>query len=208
MNVSRSIPLLETIRALVAVFVGTACGCSALLFPLAPAAATAIRFPDEVYPYNVLEQDVAVVLREFGQNLGVRVKLSPKATGTVKGKLPRLPALGFLNHICRTYGLEWYYDGATLHVSAVSEEVTRFLPLDKSESPRPLIDSLKQLSFYDERYPLRTGPDNASVVVLGPPVYVSLVEQTLLSMQGGVPTQTTVYRGGAVSVEKFGQVAK
>ena len=100
--------------------------------PLAASALAApMQLPDGIYPYSVLDQDVTAVLREFGQNLGLRVKLSPKVSGTVKGKLPRLPALEFLNHVCQMYGLEWYYDGATLHISSVSEETTRFLPLHK-----------------------------------------------------------------------------
>ena len=172
----------------------------------APAFAAPMQLPDGIYPYSVLDQDVTAVLREFGQNLGLRVKLSAKVSGTVKGKLPRLPALEFLNHVCQMYGLEWYYDGATLHISSVSEETTRFLPLQKTVLLPVLVESLKKLSFYDERYPIRTGAGGASVIVTGPPVYAALIEQTLL-MQGGVPKQTIIYRGGSVTIEKFGSEA-
>ncbi len=165
-----------------------------------------MQLPDGIYPYSVLDQDVTAVLREFGQNLGLRVKLSPKVSGTVKGKLPRLQALEFLNHVCQMFGLEWYYDGATLHISSVSEETTRFLPLQKAVLLPVLIESLKKLSFYDERYPIRTSAGNTSVIVTGPPVYAALIEQTLL-MQGGVPKQTIIYRGGSVTIEKFGSEA-
>ncbi len=181
-------------------------GYCALAFLPSPVTAAALRLPDEIYPYSVVEQDIAVVLREFGQNVGVRIKVSPKVNGSVKGKLPQLRALDFLNHLCQTYGLEWYFDGSTLHISSTSEEVTRFLPINKPLTPAKLIENLKQLSFYDERFPVRTGPDGASVVVSGPPVYVDLVEQTLSSTPNGIseiPTQTVIYRGPNVSVERF-----
>lgn len=197
-------------RMLFSFVVFGAVGCCVLFFLPLPVSAAAIRFPDGIYPYSIVEQDIAVVLREFGQNLGIRVKLSPKVSGAVKGKLPPLPALGFLNHLCQTYGLEWYFDGSTLHISSISEEVTRFLPLNKSNSPATLIDTLKQLSFYDERYPLRPGPDDLSIVVTGPPVYVGLIEQTLSALPQGaaVPAQTVIYRGASVSVEQFGATSK
>ncbi len=206
MNVSRSVSPPALARKLATAFVvaGWIWGLPLSLFPSALAAP--LQLPEGIYPYSVLNQDVTAVLREFGQNLGLRVKLSTKVSGTVKGKLPRLQALEFLNHVCQMYGLEWYYDGAALHVSAVSEETTRFLPLHRALSLPALIESLKRLSFYDERYPIRADAGKASVIVTGPPVYTALVEQTLL-MQGGVPKQTIIYRGGSVSIEKFGSEA-
>jgi type II secretory pathway component GspD/PulD (secretin) len=205
MNVSRSVYPLACAKRLAGAFVIVSSFWGGV--PLAGAALAApLELPDGVYPYSVLDQDVTGVLREFGQNLGLRVKLSPKVSGTVKGKLPRLSAREFLDHICQMYGLEWYFDGGTLHISSVSEDTTRFLPLHGGLSVPVLIESLKGLSFYDARYPIRAGVDNASVIVTGPPVYAALVEQTFL-MQGGAPKQTLIYRAGSVSVEKFGAEA-
>lgn len=203
MNVYRSAGPLARARKLAAAFALAGLFGGGALSLAASALAAPMQLPDGIYPYSVLDQDVTAVLREFGQNLGLKIKLSAKVSGTVKGKLPRLPALGFLNHVCQMYGLEWYYDGATLHISSVSEETTRFLPLQKALLLPGLIASLERLSFYDERYPIRIGAGGASVIVTGPPVYVALIEQTLL-MQGGVPKQTMIYRGGSVAIEKFG----
>jgi type III secretion protein C len=171
----------------------------------ATANSAAFKFPDGDYPYRIVDQDLTVVLREFGQNLGLRVKLSQKVSGHVKGGVPRSSALAFLNTICRMYGLDWYFDGSTLHVTSVTEEVTRFLPA-RTETEAKLTEHLRRLSFYDERFPLRSNPENTAIVVSGPPAYVALIEQTLSSMQrdaGEFPTQTVIYRGGSVTVEKF-----
>jgi type III secretion protein C len=180
--------------------------CCLLSFHSVAASADKLKLPDGEYPYRIVDQDLTVVLHEFGQNLGLRVKLSPKVLGQVKGGFPRSSALAFLNAICRMYGLDWYYDGSTLHVTSVTEEVTRFLPVRK-ETPARLTENLKRLSFYDERFSLRPNTDNTSVVISGPPAYVALVEQTLSSMQrgfGDIPAQTVIYRGATVTVEKFG----
>jgi type III secretion protein C len=167
--------------------------------------ATAFKFPDGDYPYRIVDQELSVVLREFGQNLGLRVKISQKVSGQVRGGLPRSSALAFLNTICRMYGLDWYFDGSTLHVTSITEEVTRFFPV-KKETQAKLTENLKRLSFYDDRFPMRSNPEDTAIVVSGPPAYVALIEQTLSSMQREsleFPTQTVIYRGGAVTVEKF-----
>jgi type III secretion protein C len=170
------------------------------------ASSAALKLADGDYPYRIVDQDLSIVLREFGQNLGLRVKLSEKVSGRVKGGVPRSSALTFLNTICRMYGLDWYFDGSTLHITSATEEVTRFLSA-KQETHAKLTEHLKRLSFYDDRFPLRSNPENSAIVVSGPPAYVALVEQTLASMQrevGERPPETVVYRGAAVTVEKFG----
>jgi type III secretion protein C len=182
--------------------------CGSCLSPvlISTSRATALDLPNEMYPYIVIEQDITVVLREFGQNLGINVKLSPRVSGVVKGKLPPSKALNFLNRVCQANGLQWYFDGSVLYVSSVAEEVTRFLPLAQTVTPEMLLAALKRLSFYDERYPIRQGPDGASVFISGPPAYAALIEQTLTSMHAirpEIPTETIVYRGGSVSVERF-----
>ena len=206
MNAKKSLHQTYKIQSLLARAVFAAYGCCLSAFFQDSVSAANAPLPNEIYPYTIIEQDVTVVLREFGQNLGIRVQLSPKVSGVVKGKMAPLQTLDFLNHVCQMNGLEWYFDGSILHITAGSEEVTKFLPLKKPLTPEKLADTLKQLSFYDERYPLRSGPDNASVFVSGPPAYAALVEQTLASSQGdhsAIPTETMIYRGGSVAVQKF-----
>ncbi len=164
-----------------------------------------LNLPEAEYPYRVVDQDVSVILKEFGQNLGIRVKLSSKVSGRVRGGISKSSALIFLNNVCRLNGLDWYYDGSILHVTSAEEQATRFLPVSK-DAVAKLMENLARLSFYDERFPIRVGPDNASMVISGPPAYVTLVEQTLSSTRQGspdMPSQTLVYRGASVSIEKF-----
>ncbi|MBJ7533122.1 nodulation protein NolW [Rhodomicrobium vannielii ATCC 17100] len=183
--------------------------------PVAIAAEPAL--PDTPYPYSVVEQDVSVALREFGHNVGIPIETSSKVQGRLRGRLERLTAKQFLANICAAYALDWYYDGYTLYISSADEKTTRFVSLPSSP-PEELVKALKILGFSDERYPLRAGPKAGSVIVSGPPRYVSLVEQTAIALPNlenvrigpapGPVSQTTIYRGSAAEIVKFSSEAK
>ncbi|MDZ4791456.1 MAG: nodulation protein NolW [Hyphomicrobiales bacterium] len=168
--------------------------------------------PAEIYPYSVVLQDLPVVLREFGQNIGIRVEISATVKGSVRGRLPRLPAKEFLDYLCHVYGLESYFDGYTLYISSSSEGATRVFPLGKFRSDQ-LTENLLKMSITDSRFPLRFGPDGRSAIVSGPPRYIALVEQTLASLTRPEsipllpveqPKKIVIYRGANMSVVEFG----
>jgi type III secretion protein C len=185
--------------------------------PLSGSVAASLPLPEGVYPYSVVEQDLPMILREFGQNIGVATVVSPKVQGRLRGRLARTTAQGFLDNLCEAYALDWYFDGYTLFVSSATERATRFLPL-RSFSLEDLETALRKLGFYDGRYPLRSAPTGRSAVASGPPRYVDLIEQTLLVLphpenlrvtaHSESISQTTVYRGSATSVVKFGIESK
>ena len=169
-----------------------------------------LQLPQAIYPYTVVEQELSVVLREFGQNAKVRIEISPKIKGMVKGPLPRLHARAFLDRLCEAYNLEWYYDGSTLYVTSVAEQSTKFLQLGK-HSAMDLRNAMTKMSFYDERYGIKDGPDEKSVVITGPPRYLALAERTLASLSNpqqlvktNDASKTVVYRASQTSVLKFG----
>jgi type III secretion protein C len=185
--------------------------------PLTGSAAASLPLPEGVYPYSVVEQDLPTVLREFGQNVGVATVVSPKVQGRLRGRLTQTTAQGFLDNLCESYALDWYFDGYTLFISSAGERETRFLPL-RSFSVEDLVNALSKLGFYDDRFSLRPAPAGKSVISSGPPRYVELIEQTLLvlphpenlrvtSHSEGI-SQTTIYRGSATSVVKFGIESK
>lgn len=176
------------------------------------AGAAALVLPSGVYPYRVVEQDVAAALHEFGHNVGIEVEVSPKVRGRLRGRLAPVSAREFLDNVCGSYALDWYYDGYILHISAMEERTTRFLPL-RGFSLQDVTSGLRMLNFDDERYLLRAGPNGATVIAFGPPRYVSLVEQTVtalphpenlrLASRSESVTETTIYRGASTAIIKF-----
>lgn len=190
-----------------------ACCLAALLFNSSVALAE-LRLPEGVYPYAVVEQDLPVALREFGQNVGVRVDVSTKVKGVLKGKLPKLTAKEFLDYISQAYRLDWYFDGTSLYFSSSSEAERRFFGLGRITLP-DLKQRLRDLDYFDDRYPITMAMEGKYVTLTAPPRYLSIVEWTIANFARPnakpvteAAAKTTVYRASQVSVQKFGADGK
>jgi len=194
-------------RAILAISLGAlACG----LVPGRTRAAD-LPFPEGIYPYGIVEQELGVILREYGQNLGVRVQVSPKIQGSVRGKLPPLTAKAFLEHLCRVYNIDWYFDGHVLYLTTTDESALRVLTLGQAKLDKLLIN-LKEASLFDPGYAIAPALDGKSISLAAPPRYVGLIEQNIaaLNAQAATPVmanapaiKTRVYRGQQTSVVEF-----
>ncbi len=167
-------------------------------------------WPSAPYAYVVVDQDLRTVLLQFGSNIGVRVVLSDGVQGRVHGRLPTLPPRDFLEHLARSYGLDWFFDGAVLSVSAGDETETRFVTLPGIDVT-VLQAALRSTGLYDPRFALRPGPAAGTAMVSGPPRYLKLVEQTAAALAKpasapeapGAVAMLTVFRGAAASKVQF-----
>lgn len=148
---------------------------------VAPASALEPKWPPGPYKYLVIDQDVKDVLSEFGRNIGVPVDVSNEVTGRLRGRLPMVTAKDFLDQLCASYGLVWYFDGSTLHVNTKSEVKTEVIDIGRLPS-KPLTARLTALGIADPRFPVRSTPHGGVVSVSGPPSYIALVRQTLTAM--------------------------
>ncbi len=173
------------------------------LATIAPEATAAqLRLGPEPYPYTVVNQDTATILREFGANLQLKVEVSPEVKGRFTAQIGTLPPLEFLDRVTRLANLDWYFDGSVLHVTTVREARTAFLVLDPVPFER-FVDSLKTFGVYDERFSLRRDGNANVALVSGPPRYVTLLEQTLAALVAGdrgTPPPTPVGTAPPVAV--------
>src|SRR5215813_11499319 len=151
---------------------------TAALASVCPAFGMEPQWPAGPYKYMVIDQDIKGVLSEFGRNVGVPVDLSDQIKGRLRGRLAVAPAREFLDKLCESYGLVWYFDGAVLHVSAKAEMKTELIGIGRL-SPGEVNAKLNALGIADPRFPLRSTQDIGVVSVSGPPPFVSLVRQTL-----------------------------
>jgi type III secretion protein C len=149
----------------------------ALVLGAAPATAATPRWPREPYTYMTVDQDLTQVLREFAANLGLTIQISPQVQGMVRGRLPSVPPLEFLEILARTYGLIWYYDGIILYIYALDEVQSRIIKLD-SASMAALSAALAELDIEDPRFPWTVSEAAGILYVAGPPRYVELVAET------------------------------
>jgi type III secretion protein C len=170
-------------------------------------------WPRTSYDYVVIDQDLRVVLEQFGVNTGLRVVLSDAVEGKVHGRLPAAEPRAFLQRLTQMFGLDWYYDGAAIAVSAASEAQSRVLTL-RNVTFETLHDALASADLLDPRYQLRQGPAANIAIASGPPRYLAAVQQTATALSAEKnPAQAVssaseqgtlmVYRGAAASKVEF-----
>ena len=181
---------------------------AALIAPVESARSTEPKWPSGPYKYMVIDQDIKSVLIEFGRNVDVPVEVSDQIKGRLRGRLQVTTAKEFLNMLCESYGLVWYFDGAVLHVHARTEVKTELVNIGRL-SPDEVANKLNMLGIADPRFPVRSTPDAGVVSVSGPPSFVSLVRQTLIASarassppaakedSHGDDVRVRVFRGGA-----------
>jgi type II secretory pathway component GspD/PulD (secretin) len=156
----------------------------AFLLPIPSAQSLEPKWPAGPYRYLVVDQDLRDILKEFGHNLNIGVRISDQVVARrVRGRLPVTSAKEFLNQLCTSYGLVWYYDGSKLHITSENEMRTETLSLGRLQQA-DLRDALQKLERTDPRYPVRsTGGDSTIVSISGPPRYIEQVQETIKALQ-------------------------
>jgi type II secretory pathway component GspD/PulD (secretin) len=166
------------------------------------------QWPQGPYRYLVIDQDIKDVLTEFGRNTGLPVRVSDHVKGRLRGQVAVATATAreYLDSLCESYSLIWYFDGAVLHVNAKSETRTELVNIGRL-SPAEAGEKLTALGVADARFKVRSTEDAAVVSVSGPPPFVSLVRQTLVTLMRRPPPvqedthgdelKVKVFRGGA-----------
>jgi type II secretory pathway component GspD/PulD (secretin) len=154
---------------------------AALAWFIAPLRALEPKWPPGPYKYLVIDQDIRDVLTEFGHHIDAPVEVSDQVNGRLRGSLPVATAKEFLNKLCESYGLVWYFDGTTLHINA-KNEVKTLLINTGGLPPDQLTVRLNALGIADPRFPVRSTASGDIVSVSGPPPFVALVRQTLTAM--------------------------
>jgi type III secretion protein C len=165
---------------------------------------------ESTYDYVVVDQDLRTVIEQFGFNTGLRVSLSDAVQGKVHGRLPAALPRDFFDHLTEMFGLDWYYDGATIAVSAKSEAQTQLITL-KGASFSELQSALETAGFLDQRYHLRSGPENNVAIASGPPQFLAMVKQMAATLspvqepkQGPAEKyRMLVFRGSSASRVEF-----
>ncbi len=166
-----------------------------------PALGADLPLPPGPYRYLVIDQDVKGALVEFGRNVGLPVDVSDQVKGRLRGQISTATAREFLDGLCESYGLVWYFDGTALHISAKTEVRTELVNIGRLP-PAEATDKLKALGVSDDRFPVRTTEDTGIVSVSGPPPFVSLARKTLITLASRIPPpdsgeiRVRVFRGG------------
>lgn len=162
---------------------GMLAGAGFLLSAVFPALGMEPQWPPGAYRYLIVDQDLKGVLTEFGRNTGLPVDVSDQVKGRLRGQLASASASAreYLDRLCESYGLVWYFDGAVLHVNAKSETTTELVNIGRL-SAADASEKLRALGIADGRFQVRTTEEAGVISVSGPPAFVSLVRQTLAAL--------------------------
>jgi type III secretion protein C len=144
------------------------------------------EWPPALYDYVVNDQDLRTVLEQFGLNTGLRIALSDNVKGRVRSRIQPAPPRQFFDQLTARFGLDWYYDGAVISVSAKSEAQTQLVKLGTANFTQ-FETALDASGFLDRRYQLRPGAEPSVAIASGPPQYLEIVKKvaTTLSPEPG-----------------------
>lgn len=98
----------------------------------------------------------------------------------VNGRFRGRPEVVF-RELADTYGLTWFYDGAMLHVTRLSENRTRLLWMDPTDAGRAE-KLLREMRIIDARYPVRVSTTEGYLLLSGPPRMVELMADAVRLM--------------------------
>lgn len=157
------------------------------------------------YAYVLVEQDVRAAVKEFGHNLDLIVVLSDAVRGKSRGNVRGETAGDFLNLLCDSNGLNWYFDGNILYLGADNEITTRLFKSPGLDLER-LQDYLASLDVYGKQMSVRRSPNGDELFVSGPPAYLAMIQQHVDHQQPPARAQQVarergvrVFRAGVVT---------
>ncbi len=125
--------------------------------------------------YFASNSQLADVLRDVASAGGLPVDIARDVKGTVNGTFDELPARVFAK-LTEAYGLAWYFDGRTIHISAASDLKSRTIPF--APMTRDAVAGLlHSLDLDDTHLPLRYSDTTAKVT--GPSRFVDAVADAI-----------------------------
>nr|WP_314576629.1 type III secretion protein [uncultured Pseudomonas sp.] len=156
---------------------------------------------EQPYAYVLVEQDLRDALTEFARNLNVTVVMSDQVRGQSRRNIRGEAAGGFLSRLCDSNGLNWFYDGNILYISASAETDTRVFNV-KGQALGQLEDYLAGLDVYGQQMSARPSAVGGEMRVSGPPAYLNMIQQHMNQLKPPAVARARgvrVYRGGTVT---------
>lgn len=157
----------------------------------APAVESGIPWADYDLSHVANNEPIVDLLREFANDQGLPVVTSEKVTGTISGKFGPLHPEKFLDAITQNNGLIWTYDGTALYVYRGDEIRTEIIPVRGAQIDE-VIDALKLVGVWSDKYPIRVLESRNLLYITGPPRYLDVVKELATKIQLQAARQANV----------------
>lgn len=131
----------------------------------------------ERHSFHVIDQDLRSVLQEFGASLGIPIAVSADVEGRVANLRGTFNAEEFLERISSEQSLSWFFDGDVVHITEARQNRSLVIDFATVDLDR-LNDMLDSMGVMNKRFPIREVSNGRVGVLIAPPRYVELVEQT------------------------------
>lgn len=164
----------------------TAVQTAAPIMPTTPASTAAIspaaddpqRWLVKPIRFDLNKYPLPQFLRDFCASQGVTSSISEQITGTISGNFSFENPAQMLQLICQAQHIGWYFDGSMVYFYREPEMESRFFVLD-GKSEDTLKNAMRELGLFDPRFPWRLADNGRLLMVQGPPVYLSRINEAL-----------------------------
>lgn len=158
---------------------------NSIIFP-ACATQTAVNadWAKAPFHYVVVDQNIRDVLHELFAAASVPVEIADSVRGHIHSRWPDNNVGDYLKHLAQANGLEWYFDGSTMHICKANEVETKSIPAHGVDFST-LSGRLILAGANDTRFKVRPGTAPDTMQVSGPPAFISTVEQSIAAISGG-----------------------
>ena len=154
---------------------------------------------EQEYPFFGKNQGLRSTLETFGRNIGLAVNLDAEITDdrfvNIEQQMSRQT---YLDRLSNEFGLLWFYDGVTLHISSVGSVRTEIIPLQNNDGAT-VLDVLSQLGIYQDKFVHASDPKRRVFLVSGPTSYVDLVKTAVIAIEEADKHDLHVVRGTEIS---------
>ncbi len=167
---------------------------AAILWSCEAQAATPSSWKDTGFSINANGMTLGQVLKEFGLAYGVRLDISVKDQGLLKGRLKAESGSEFLDRLMHVHDFRWFVYNDTLYIVPRSDNTSVRLEVGE-DAVQDAKSALVGVGLFDSRFGWGELPDEGVVLVNGPREYVNLAREVLLPI-----TKKQTFKGKQVMV--------
>lgn len=154
--------------------------CMVCMISVRPAhATTPPHWKDSGFSINANGMSLRDMLAEFGAAYGVRVSISIKDKGLLKGRLKADSGSEFLDRLMHTHDFRWFVYSGTLYIVPRNDNASIRLEIGE-DAVQDAKSALIGVGLFDPRFGWGELPDEGIVLINGPREYVNLAREILM----------------------------
>lgn len=148
------------------------------------------------FVYATEHANLGEVLNDFAASQHLVLRMAGSPAGVVSGRYA-MPPGRFLDLLCASYGLVWYYDGTALRISEAGAQQPLAIRPNYLRAPQ-LRAALEGAGVADTHFPLIVNEASGTLTTYGPASYLAQVrdaaERFEADARNRVPTSVHVFR--------------